>query len=172
MRAEGVYDVDANTSIYLPSEDLNIKMPEEHQYETVSGFLCEGYGYIPRACESIIVVLKRDNQDDDDDKHDEDGSNHRDGEDATDDDTPSTSGRQFADSHVSKRFGQSPLPAYEPAFDWENERSMIFGQRTPETPVVHHGRVYDILSAGMGGLTGLKISVKVLSLTFQAGIVS
>ncbi|GKV44955.1 hypothetical protein SLEP1_g52091 [Rubroshorea leprosula] len=28
MRAEGVYDVDANTSIYLPSEDLNIKMPE------------------------------------------------------------------------------------------------------------------------------------------------
>ncbi|GKV38421.1 hypothetical protein SLEP1_g46333 [Rubroshorea leprosula] len=38
-----------------------------------------------------------------------------------------------------KCFGQSPLPAYEPAFDWENERSMIFGQRTPETPVVHHG---------------------------------
>ncbi|GLU17269.1 hypothetical protein SLE2022_336500 [Rubroshorea leprosula] len=79
------------------------------------------------------------------------------GEDATDDDTPSTSGHQFADSHVSQRFGQSPLPAYEPAFDWENERSMIFGQRTPETPVVHHGSV-------------LKISVKVLSLTFQAGI--
>ncbi|GLT62780.1 hypothetical protein SLA2020_353900, partial [Shorea laevis] len=80
------------------------------------------------------------------------------GEDATDDDTPSTSGRQFADSHVSQRFGQSPLPAYEPAFDWENERSMIFGQRTPENPVVHHG-------------SGLKISVKVLSLTFQAGVV-
>ncbi|GKV38444.1 hypothetical protein SLEP1_g46357 [Rubroshorea leprosula] len=78
MRVEGVYDVDANTSIYLPFEDLNIKMPEEHQYETVSGFLCEGFGYVPRACESIIVVLKRDNQDDDDDKHDEDGSNHRD----------------------------------------------------------------------------------------------
>ncbi|GLT40072.1 hypothetical protein SLA2020_142300 [Shorea laevis] len=80
------------------------------------------------------------------------------GEDATDDDTPSTSGRQFADSHVSQRFGQSPLPAYEPAFDWENERSMIFGQWTPETPVVHHG-------------SGLKISVKVLFLTFQAGII-
>ncbi|GLT26521.1 hypothetical protein SLA2020_015810 [Shorea laevis] len=30
MRAEGVYDVDANTSIYLLSEDLYIKMPEEH----------------------------------------------------------------------------------------------------------------------------------------------
>ncbi|GLT38427.1 hypothetical protein SLA2020_126800 [Shorea laevis] len=57
-----------------------------------------------------------------------------------------------------KCFGQSPLPAYEPAFDWENERSMIFGQRTPETPVVHHG-------------SGLKISVKVLPLAFQPGIV-
>ncbi|GLT47984.1 hypothetical protein SLA2020_216300 [Shorea laevis] len=77
MRVEGVYDVDANTSIYLPSQDLNIKMLEEHQYETVSGFLCEGFGYIPRAGESIIVVLKGDNQDDDD-KHDEDESNHRD----------------------------------------------------------------------------------------------
>ncbi|GLT38463.1 hypothetical protein SLA2020_127110 [Shorea laevis] len=79
-------------------------------------------------------------------------------EDATDDDTPSTSGQQYVDSHVSQHFGQSPIPAYEPAFDWENERSMIFGQRTPEAPVVHHG-------------SGLKISVKVLSLSFQAGIV-
>ncbi|GKV51872.1 hypothetical protein SLEP1_g58495 [Rubroshorea leprosula] len=35
---------------------------------------------------------------------------------------------------------------------------MIFGQRTPETPVVHHG-------------SGLKISVKVLPLAFQPGIV-
>ncbi|GLT35625.1 hypothetical protein SLA2020_100620 [Shorea laevis] len=79
MRAEGVYDVNANTSIYLPSEDLNIKMPEEHQYQMVSGFLCEGFGYIPKAGESIKVVLERDNRDDDDDdKHDEDGSNHQD----------------------------------------------------------------------------------------------
>ncbi|TXG57710.1 hypothetical protein EZV62_015539 [Acer yangbiense] len=79
-------------------------------------------------------------------------------EDATDDDTPSTSGRQHTDAlDVSKHFGQSPLPAYEPAFDWENERSMIFGQRIPETPVAHYG--------------SLKISVKVLSLSFQAGLV-
>lgn len=28
MRAEGIYDVDANTSIDQLSEDLNIKMPE------------------------------------------------------------------------------------------------------------------------------------------------
>ncbi|GKV51878.1 hypothetical protein SLEP1_g58499 [Rubroshorea leprosula] len=50
---------------------------EEHQYETVSGFVCEVFGYIPRAGESIKVVLRRDNQDDDD-KHDEDGSDHQD----------------------------------------------------------------------------------------------
>ncbi|KAJ4705603.1 guanine nucleotide exchange factor SPIKE 1-like [Melia azedarach] len=75
-------------------------------------------------------------------------------EDAADDDTPSTSGRQYTDAtDASKHFGLSPLPAYEPAFDWENERSIIFGQRIPETPISH----------------GLKISVKVLSLSFQAG---
>ncbi|CAN6553797.1 unnamed protein product [Malus baccata var. baccata] len=83
-------------------------------------------------------------------------------EDTTDDDIPSTSGRQFSEATVldsvqsndPKHFGQSPLPAYEPAFDWENERSMIFGQRIPETPISH----------------GLKISAKVLSLSFQAGL--
>lgn len=83
-------------------------------------------------------------------------------EETTDDDIPSTSGRQFVEaafpdssnSVVSKHFGESPLPAYEPAFDWDNERSMIFGQRIPETPLPH----------------GLKISVKVLSLSFQAGL--
>ncbi|XP_012438685.1 guanine nucleotide exchange factor SPIKE 1 [Gossypium raimondii] len=79
-------------------------------------------------------------------------------EDANDDDLPSSSGRQFPNSNVTKHFGQSPLPAYEPAFDWGNERSMIFGQRIPETPTTHYG-------------SGLKISVKVLSLSFQAGIV-
>ncbi|RXH86623.1 hypothetical protein DVH24_021896 [Malus domestica] len=69
-------------------------------------------------------------------------------EDTTDDDVPSTSGRQFSEATVSdsvqsndpKHFGQSPLPAYEPAFDWENERSMIFGQRIPETPISQERR--------------------------------
>ncbi|KAJ6725270.1 DEDICATOR OF CYTOKINESIS DOCK [Salix viminalis] len=83
-------------------------------------------------------------------------------EETTDDDIPSTSGRQFVEaafpdssnSAVSKHFGESPLPAYEPAFDWDNERLLIFGQRIPETPSPH----------------GLKISVKVLSLSFQAGL--
>lgn len=81
-----------------------------------------------------------------------------------DDDTPSTSGRQFAEvldpsnSKVLKHFGESPLPAYEPVFDWENERSMIFGQRIPESHMAQY-------------TSGLKISVKVLSLFFQAGLV-
>ncbi|KAL5647943.1 hypothetical protein ACJX0J_042298, partial [Zea mays] len=52
----------------------------------------------------------------------------------------------------------SPLPAYDPAFDWENERSLIFGQRVPES-----------ISAISN--SGLKITVKVLSLSFQAGLV-
>nr|AFK45559.1 unknown [Lotus japonicus] len=64
MRAEGIFDVDANTSIDQLSDDLNIKMPEGIQYETVSGFVCEAFGYIPRTGESIKVVLEREDEDD------------------------------------------------------------------------------------------------------------
>ncbi|KAK3034892.1 hypothetical protein RJ639_033255, partial [Escallonia herrerae] len=83
--------------------------------------------------------------------------------DTTDDDIPSTSGRQFTDATLSdlsssKHFGEPPLPAYEPVFDWENERSTIFGQRIAEPYVAQHA-------------SGLKIAVKVLSLSFQAGLV-
>lgn len=83
--------------------------------------------------------------------------------DATDDDDPSTSGRHSSDTSSSdgtfqKHFGASPLPAYEPVFDWENERSFIFGQRTPEVPPTLCG-------------SGLKIYIKALSLAFQAGFV-
>lgn len=92
-----------------------------------------------------------------------------------------------------QHFGQSPLPAYEPAFDWENERSLIFGQRIPETPISQYGspeiflnRVlfYGCLSClflcdwvflchsfSVGHLSGMKISVKVQSLQFQAGLI-
>ncbi|CAL0307357.1 unnamed protein product [Lupinus luteus] len=66
MRADGVFDVDANTSIDQLSEDLNIKMPEGHQYETVSGFVCEAFGYIPRTGECIKVVLEREEEEEDD----------------------------------------------------------------------------------------------------------
>ncbi|KAK6230139.1 hypothetical protein QUC31_001657 [Theobroma cacao] len=77
MRAEGIFDVDANTSIDQLSEDLNIKMPEEHQYETVSGFVCEAFGYIPRTGESIKVVLEKENQEEDD-ENSEAGSDRQD----------------------------------------------------------------------------------------------
>uniref|UniRef100_A0A804UJY8 Guanine nucleotide exchange factor SPIKE 1 n=1 Tax=Zea mays TaxID=4577 RepID=A0A804UJY8_MAIZE len=84
-------------------------------------------------------------------------------EDPTEDDMPSTSGRQMYETESSASSSKvhcslSPLPAYEPAFDWENERSLIFGQRVPESiPAISN--------------SGLKITVKVLSLSFQAGLV-
>jgi CBS domain containing-hemolysin-like protein len=59
MRAEGIFDVDANTSIDQLSEDLGIILPESHQYETVSGFICEAFGYIPRTGESARVLLEK-----------------------------------------------------------------------------------------------------------------
>ncbi|XP_039014817.1 putative DUF21 domain-containing protein At3g13070, chloroplastic [Hibiscus syriacus] len=77
MRAEGIFDVDANTSIDQLAEDLNIKMPEEHQYETVSGFVCEAFGYIPRTGESIKVILEKENEEEDDESS-EDGSDQQD----------------------------------------------------------------------------------------------
>ncbi|KAK3010495.1 hypothetical protein RJ639_011764 [Escallonia herrerae] len=67
MRAEGVYDVDANTSIDQLSQDLDIILPESHQYETVSGFVCEAFGYIPRTGESIRVMLEKAKHDDNND---------------------------------------------------------------------------------------------------------
>ncbi|XP_065862549.1 putative DUF21 domain-containing protein At3g13070, chloroplastic [Euphorbia lathyris] len=70
MRAEGIYDVDANTSIDQLSEELNIKMPEGHQYETVSGFICEAFGYIPRTGETIKVILAKEIQEEDDEQTD------------------------------------------------------------------------------------------------------
>ncbi|KAL8153052.1 hypothetical protein V2J09_010812 [Rumex salicifolius] len=71
MRAEGIYDVDANTSIDQLAEDLSIKMPEDHQYETVSGFVCEAFGYIPRTGENIKVLLERATEDDNDEAESE-----------------------------------------------------------------------------------------------------
>jgi len=68
MRAEGIYDVDANTSIDQLSEELNIKMAEGHQYETVSGFVCEAFGYIPKTGESVTVVLEKENWEENDEQ--------------------------------------------------------------------------------------------------------
>lgn len=93
-----------------------------------------------------------------------------------------------------QHFGQSPLPAYEPAFDWENEHSMIFGQRIPAAHIMRYV-IFAVWSISesfqlktddiaflpylplilpicyLCGVSGLKISVKVLSLSFQAGLV-
>ncbi|XP_039133072.1 guanine nucleotide exchange factor SPIKE 1-like [Dioscorea cayenensis subsp. rotundata] len=90
-------------------------------------------------------------------------SRHSKVEDATDDDTASTSGRQiseFGPDNLSTKhhFNFSPLPAYEPTFDWETEKSLIFGQRISENYPAQYS-------------SGLKITVKVLSLSFQAGLV-
>ena len=49
-------------------------MVQGHQYETVSGFICEAFGYIPRTGESIKVVLEKANQE----ENDESKSDHQD----------------------------------------------------------------------------------------------
>lgn len=64
-RADGVYDVDANTSIEDLAEALEVKLTESpYHYETVSGFVCEAFGYIPRTGESIRIVLQKENDED------------------------------------------------------------------------------------------------------------
>lgn len=73
MRADGVFDVDASTSIDQLCEDLGIVLPEDRHYETVSGFVCESFGCIPRTGESIKVVLEKAKRED---------SNGYDGEDS------------------------------------------------------------------------------------------
>jgi hypothetical protein len=80
-----------------------------------------------------------------------------------DDEEPSTSGRQSSTINsvpARKHLGGPPLPAYEPVFNWVTERAFIFGQRTSELPAS--------LSPSS---SGLKISVKLVSLNLQAGLV-
>lgn len=43
-------------NLFLPYYFLS---PKGHQYETVSGFVCEAFGYIPRTGESVKVVLEK-----------------------------------------------------------------------------------------------------------------
>ncbi|KAG6556814.1 hypothetical protein Mapa_001761 [Marchantia paleacea] len=71
QRADGVFDVDANTHIEDLSEALEVKMPEgPYRYETVSGFVCEAFGYIPRTGESINVILRKADSEDNQDRRD------------------------------------------------------------------------------------------------------
>ncbi|XP_047949245.1 guanine nucleotide exchange factor SPIKE 1 [Salvia hispanica] len=54
---------------------------------------------------------------------------------STEEEVSSTSG-----SNCLQHLGESPLPAYEPVFDWDNERSAIFGQRVPVNNIVQYTR--------------------------------
>ncbi|KAL1212991.1 DUF21 domain-containing protein [Cardamine amara subsp. amara] len=66
MRDEGIYMTLMLThrlTSYL--KKLNMKMPEGIQYETVSGFVCEAFGYIPKTGESVKVVLEKESWEED-----------------------------------------------------------------------------------------------------------
>lgn len=51
------------------SFSFSLYMVQGHQYETVSGFICEAFGYIPRTGESIKVVLEKDNEEEKDEEN-------------------------------------------------------------------------------------------------------
>ncbi|KAL8466169.1 hypothetical protein ACS0TY_035322 [Phlomoides rotata] len=53
-----------------------------HQYETVSGFVCKAFGYIPRTGETIKVIIERANQEDHGD-YDGSESDHEDDKEKT-----------------------------------------------------------------------------------------
>ncbi|CAI5507886.1 unnamed protein product [Closterium sp. Naga37s-1] len=60
QRAEGVYDVDANTTVDDLADILQVVLPPRASfYETVSGFVCEAFGYIPRTGDTKIIRLQR-----------------------------------------------------------------------------------------------------------------
>ncbi|KAJ6851614.1 putative DUF21 domain-containing protein, chloroplastic [Iris pallida] len=75
MHEDGTFDVDANTSIDQLSEELNVKIPEGHQYETVSGFICESFGYIPKEGAKMVVLLDKANQEENNEYTDTESDN-------------------------------------------------------------------------------------------------
>uniref|UniRef100_A0A0D9ZA52 CNNM transmembrane domain-containing protein n=1 Tax=Oryza glumipatula TaxID=40148 RepID=A0A0D9ZA52_9ORYZ len=82
MLDDGTFDVDANTSIDHLSEELGVKIPEGHQYETVSGFVCESFGYIPEEGGKMLVILEKDNREEND-EYKEEGSDNQDDKERT-----------------------------------------------------------------------------------------
>jgi len=74
---DGTFHVDANTSIDQLSEELGIKIPEGHQYETVSGFVCESFGYIPEEGAKMLVILEKDYREENG-EYQEEGSDRQD----------------------------------------------------------------------------------------------
>ncbi|KAJ0044834.1 hypothetical protein Pint_03936 [Pistacia integerrima] len=59
MQAEGIYDVDANTSIDQLSEDLNIKIPEHVKYlpwqDCPVTFIIVKYPQFPFICRDLLM---------------------------------------------------------------------------------------------------------------------
>ncbi|KAH9329707.1 hypothetical protein KI387_001815 [Taxus chinensis] len=79
QRADGVYDVDANTSIEDLEEALEVKVAEgPYQYETVSGFVCRAFGYIPRTGQSTDIVLQKKNVEENEDFGESGADHHED----------------------------------------------------------------------------------------------
>ncbi|KAF8674451.1 hypothetical protein HU200_048285 [Digitaria exilis] len=76
-REDGTFDVDANTSIDHLSEELSIKIPEGHQYETVSGFVCASFGYIPEEGAKMLVILEKEYREENG-EYQEEGSDRQD----------------------------------------------------------------------------------------------
>ncbi|KAK8969580.1 putative DUF21 domain-containing protein [Platanthera guangdongensis] len=76
MQEDGTFDVDANTSIDQLSEELNVKIPEGHQYETVSGFICESFGNIPEEGQKTFVVLEKANHEDNEEYNESESDHH------------------------------------------------------------------------------------------------
>ncbi|GAQ91975.1 CBS domain-containing protein [Klebsormidium nitens] len=78
-RDNDIYDIDANTSIDHLEEELNLEIPEG-QFETVSGWVCGAFGYIPRSGEAVTVTLKKsrkEHREDEKQKEQEQEHHHR-----------------------------------------------------------------------------------------------
>eukprot|EP00897_Mesotaenium_endlicherianum_P006359 jgi/Mesen1/5751/ME000292S04827 len=77
-RGEGVYDVDTSTSVDFFEEQLELNLSSEqdsYHFDTVSGFVCQIFGHIPRTGEAMDVMLKV-REDDEKRREEEDGQHH------------------------------------------------------------------------------------------------
>lgn len=54
----------------------SILLLQGHQYETVSGFICESFGYIPEEGGKTVVVLKKENQEENSEYTDTESKHH------------------------------------------------------------------------------------------------
>ena len=52
-RADGSYLINAKILVDQLNEELSISLPESDEYDSVGGFICDYFGYIPTAGEEI-----------------------------------------------------------------------------------------------------------------------